>query len=109
MEIKTVIFDSDDYRVIAKKIYNDLLVFQSVNVHGWVLNRKTRWVDKKGELVWNEVARLDKVHNWTRDGKRRRRRTWVNAIGHDHIDQKVFKYKEVMVDHEPRWTIWRVK
>lgn len=108
MSIMVKIYDTDPVEVIAKKIYNDLDVMMSCTIFGFIHDIDGRNLTPKGEIVLNELKRLDDLeHIGIRaGGKYRKYKFKENSVG-GPIAHKIFTYEKRMVDSEPRCTIWR--
>lgn len=104
----TRIFDTDDYAETARKIFYKFELNQSCTILGWVDDE----VQPKGELVLDEIKRLDKAENFVgraSGGKMiRKRKIEPDSIG-DYVAGKIFKWKKVVITDtsELKYTIWR--
>ena len=113
METKTNmenrVYADDSVQDTAEKIYRQFEVLQSVSIVGWIYSGGRTY--KKGELVIQEIERLDSMENCVSDGKGKWRRKRVippNTIG-GYVAHKMFRFQKVMIDNEPKITIWRIQ
>lgn len=102
----TRIFAEDDWRETALKIWNNFEVNQSCKVTGFENDGLT--LVPKGEMVINELTRIDLYTNTTTDGRGRRRmvRPKGKSIG-GYIAHKIFRWEKKIIDSEMVFTIWR--
>ena len=95
----------DNYEDIAYTIFHEFKIEQSCGIVGWITVRDE--VKPLGELVVEELRKLDSIHN-TSDGKRRHRKVLPDSIG-GFVAQKIFKFKKVKDNNHYKYTIWRVQ
>ena len=103
------VFAEDSVEDTARKIFYYFELNQSCSVVGWVYSAGR--THKKGDLVLENIKRLDEIENCTGDGKGNSRRKRVippNTIG-GFVAHKIFRYSRVMVDNEPKINIWRIQ
>ncbi len=112
------ILPTDSVILMATKMFFDYQVGQSATVSGFIEMPDDSTV-AKGELVLEEIRRLDLVENFT-DGfrgkgsrgkniqRRKRKRMPENTIG-DYLCQKTFKWKKNIINNQVRYTIWRIQ
>lgn len=103
------ILDTDTANEIAKKIYEKFEVLESCTVTGWFVEPGEQLVLGKGEMVLNELRRLDSEEHIDslKSGKNSRRNSLKpNSIG-GPIAHKIFTWERRIVNNEPRYTIWR--
>lgn len=100
------IYDVDTPQEIAKKIYEQFDVMASCSVYGFVVTEEK--IIPKGELVLQEIKRLDELENISYFGKKKVRKYKYrkDSIG-GTLAQKIFTWEKRIVDSEPRYTIWR--
>jgi hypothetical protein len=107
--IPIVVYEDDDVQTMANKIFNYFEVNQSCKVTGFIMNEQWRRLEPKGELVCDEIERLDKLENCiVGEVIRRKNKKFPNSIG-GYKSQKAFCWKKVIVDDEIKYTIWRVQ
>lgn len=106
----TVILHDDNPVQIALKIFEDFELNQSCTITGHIVYEEERRVAFKGEVVLDELRKLDVYHNTDEGGKKPRRKRVVlpDTIG-GWVAQKIFKYKKVVLDGETRISIWRIQ
>jgi hypothetical protein len=102
------ILETDDYITMAQKIYETFDVHHSCTIKGLVLDRDKEVYIPKGELVLEQINRLDIAENYDKFGRRRRRVKPVNSIG-DYVAGKIFKYEQRIKDKKVIYLIWRVQ
>ena len=104
----TEIYQDEEPKKIAKKIFEDFELNQSCTIKGFVDNDGD--LEAKGKLVCDEIRRLDKQLNIKPygTGMRRRRVVPENTIG-DWIAHKTFKYQKTVLDSVIRYMIWRIQ
>lgn len=102
------ILESEDYYDMAQKIFYQFEVNQSCTIGGWVVSDDD--AIEKGEMVCNELRRLDTQENVCSTAKKpyRKRKIIPDSIG-GYMAHKIFKYKRVILDNRPKWTIWRLQ
>lgn len=103
------VLESDNYMIMAEKIYTVFEVLQSCTISGWVVGEEDLW--EKGQMVCDELRKLDMRDNvkTPKEGRPSRRRKIIpDSIG-GYLAHKIFKYKRVVVDNKPKWTIWRIQ
>lgn len=105
------ILDTDTFQIIAKKIWNNLLVGSSVDVHGWAMNETSQQLSPLGDLVLEHIRYFDELDNcsYTKSGKKTRRSRYEQHSIGGPIAQKIFKWNRVIIDKNPRVTIWRIQ
>lgn len=111
MELRKMhIEPTDDYLDIAIKIYNHFEVYQMCNVKGFVHDAELMKGYEKGQLVHNELVRLDSLDNEKFHGtkKIRKNKRPANAIG-GYIAHKIFRFQRVHLGDDVKWTFWRVQ
>lgn len=95
---------------IAVILFRDFDVMQSMTVKGFITDENRR-VERKGQLVLDELETLDSKYNYgnSETGKPRRKRVKPpNTIG-GYVAQKIWKYKHDIIDQIPRTIIWRIQ
>lgn len=101
------IYEEDDYLQIAEKIFKQFELNQSCVVTGWVQleDGKTK---PKGEMVIDELRRMDKDEYLQPQGKKmiRKRKYEPNSVG-GWLAQPIFKWQSVILDKDVKYTIWR--
>lgn len=100
------IYETDSVEDIAKKIFFDFEVGASCSIYGFVVGSEQ--MKAKGELVWEEIRRLDDLHN-CRDfgGKRVRKYEYRKGAIGGTIAQKIFTFEKRIIDKDIRYMIWR--
>jgi len=100
------IYDTDDYAECARKIFYQFDVNQSCTIVGWVDEE----IKPKGQLILDEIARLDKAENFKSQGKKmiRRRKVAPDSIG-DYVAGKIFRFKSQIQGNEVKFVIWRMQ
>jgi hypothetical protein len=106
----TEIYKDDDYLDMALKIYESFSVNQSVNIVGLVQDLEKDVVEEKGKMVLDLLNRYDKQDNIKSAGPRMCRKYVYleNAVG-GPLAHKIFKWRRVVVDNKPKYTIWRIQ
>jgi hypothetical protein len=101
----TRIYKTDDYLLMARKIYDGFDINQSCTVTGEVADGEK--IYEKGRLVVDELRRIDRVDNCVvRDGKWSRRNIKIpDSIGGYEV-QKAFRFVR---REDGSWVIWRVQ
>lgn len=107
------IYDTDTVYDMAEKIFNSFEALESVNIYGYVeIEGKLM---EKGQAVLNELRILDEKANCSQyesvrhKGGLKRIRIYKfkpDSIG-GPLAHKIFTHQRRIVDHEPRYTIWR--
>ena len=107
--MKVRIFEEDTWKEMANKIYDDFEVFQNCSVNGFLYDAGGR-PHIKGELVCNELRRMDSLDNVREHGKRsiRKSKRLPNSIG-GFVAHKMFRYEKVEDDNQIKYRIWRVQ
>lgn len=103
------VLDSDNYEEMAEKIYKYFEVNQSCAINGWVVGEEDLW--EKGFMVCEKLREFDRLENIKipKSGRpSRRRRVIPDSIG-GYLAHKIFKFKRVVNDNKPKWTIWRLQ
>lgn len=107
----TILYN-DTFEDIARKIWNKLNVGSSVDVHGWAINEISQQLSPLGDLVLEFMKFLYEVDNITYHGKlhKKQRKFYYEpkSIG-GPLAHKIFKYNKVILDNNPRVTIWRIQ
>jgi len=107
------ILPTDTFREMARKIFYTFDIGYSVAIFGFV-DAQDGSLKPKGELVCEELRRLDRVENYVSNvgarggGMRRRRNLPANHIG-DYIKNKTFKWDMKEIDNKIKYTIWRIQ
>ena len=121
MDTNTVVTidKNDDVKMIAMKIFEQFKVLQSVTIEGFEFVPTMGWIEPgkvynrpfiKGELVWDEIMRLDDLANfYDGNGRRRRKRIKLTDTNGAPVAQKIFRKKKTVLNEMPRITIWRVQ
>lgn len=100
------IYIEDDYMTIARKIFELFDIGDIVQVVGYVtIDNVEGTVLAKGECVCEELYNLDKRMN-VRPGGNRKQVKPEKSIG-GFIAHKIFKYRIVINEGNPIYTIWR--
>ena len=108
------IYDTDTWKECADKIWSDSFeVNNSCSIYGIILLKGEPFA--KGELVVNELRRLDKEENVMvgASGKNsRRRKVLPDSIG-GYVAHKIFRFKELHTERNGvktrKYNIWRVQ
>lgn len=98
------IYDSDTIEEIVFKIYYDFDVMASCKISGFVMHEGLKKLIPKGELVIEELRKLDLQENIS-EGKRKYKYKKDSVGG--PIAHKIFVWEKRVVDQEVRYTIWR--
>lgn len=101
------ILPTDDYEYIAKKIWEEMKLNQSVTIDTWCPEQPGV---PNGKLVLDELRKLDRIENFVAQpkGMRRKRKFKKNHIG-DSIGQKAFTWAESMRGEKVVYQIWRIQ
>lgn len=104
------ILDTDDFRVIAKKVWDRLAVGSSLDIHGWAMNEISQQLSPLGLLVVEQMKYLDEVDNIKYRGERRVRqyKFMEDSVG-GPLAQKIFRWQKVVLNNNPRIRIWRIQ
>lgn len=109
----TRLLQTDSWQEMAKKIYENFEVLQSCSVSGFICEEEKRLtglkrdeVFAKGQVVWDEITRMDREENFTKAGRRKRR--YLPMSNGAEIANKLFRYS-IVNNPVPKWTIWRVQ
>lgn len=102
------LYETDDYLTMAQKIYDTFDVNHSCTIKGLVVDRDTQEVFPKGELVLEQINKLDIAENYDKRGKRRKRVKPKDSIG-DFVAGKIFKYEKRIKDKKIIYLIWRIQ
>lgn len=107
--MEAIIIQTDDYKTMAKTIFNHFIVGQSTKVIGTLIEDTPagKRLKEKGEAVIEYLDWLDKQENFNKDGKRKRTRI-PDSIG-GFVAHKIFRYKRVISNDEVKYTIWRMQ
>lgn len=87
-------------------IFEHFIIGQSCTITGYIEREDGFW--SKGELVIEELKRLDLLNNCNQDTKgkfRRKRKILPDTIG-GYVAQKIFKFK---ITELTKYTIWRIQ
>ena len=105
------IYDTDTVADIATKIFEKFDVHNSVTIFGFLLDESTEHLAPKGELVWNELEKMDFNLNcrMSQDAKKLRNYKWAKDSIGGPIAHKIFRKDVKIIDNQPRWTIWRTQ
>lgn len=105
MEVASRVYAEDSGEDAANKIFYFFEVNQSCTIFGFQ-RMQDESMEEKGNVVLEELRKLDRKTNFQRSGKQRRRKILPNTIG-DWIAQKAFRWARVVLDGHPKYTIWR--
>ena len=102
------VLEDDNPVTIAHKIFNDFILRQNCTIKGYI--DTPNGVERKGDLVLNELRELDMKANFIRiNSKARRKRKLIpNSIG-GYVAHKIFKFEYRDLNHIPHVTIWRLQ
>lgn len=95
-----------DHWDIAKIIFDDFNVSQSVTIKGFLVYGED--VVPKGEQVLNNLREMDKFTNLDKKTGRRKRVILPNTIG-GWVAQKCFKWKQEIRNKQIVIMIWRIQ
>lgn len=105
------ILPEDDYMTMAEKIYKRFEIGMSCSIYGFVQIPSEMRVIPKGQLVIDEISRLDILDNTDIGSDKRRRRKRVkppHTIG-GYVAHKMFRYEILNTDKGPKVNIWRMQ
>ena len=105
------IYSTDTFEQIAKKVWDNLRVNESIDIHGWAMNEVSQLLSPLGDLVLEYMRYLDEVDNisYGKSGKRQRKLKYEKGGIGGPLAQKIFKWQKVTIDNNPRVTIWRIQ
>jgi hypothetical protein len=109
MSMHIKIYDTDTVQDIARKIYEDFDVMASCSIYGFVMHELEHKLIPKGELVIEELRRMDEKENMgigAAGGRYRKYKYRKDSVG-GPIAHKIFTWEKRVVESEPRYTIWR--
>lgn len=107
------VLKTDDWKESARKIFYTFDCGMNCGIEGFVIMPDDE-LKPKGELVLEEIERLDKVENFKFNGTskgnglRRKRIKPENTIG-DYLRNKTFKWEKRILDNKVKYTIWRIQ
>lgn len=107
------VLDSHNAKEAAEVIFHYFEPLQNCAIRGYeyVVKSGVRVLKPKGELVCDHLTYLDRIHNTrTRaDGKIERKvKRHPDSIG-GYAAHKIFRFKKVIDNEEPKYTIWRIQ
>lgn len=108
-----IVTRDDTVMECGRKVFHTYDVGMSCTIVGFV-EMPDGEIKSKGELVWENLIQLDKVHNFVNAGKthlngQRRRRVMPENCCGDYLRNKTFKYQKNIIDNQVRYTIWRIQ
>lgn len=102
------IYETDNPKQIADKIYNHFGIGENVTVKGYIRNDITEEIEEIGMMVIKELEYLDRKENCRMSaGKYIRRHSYQNKSIGGPIAQKIFQWDRKIVDRMPRYFIFR--